>query len=373
MLSTKRKALINLKNIPGWRTKRKIVVFSVDDYGNIRMASQQAKQNLEKAGLNVNQNRFDQYDCLEDKEDLTQLFETLSSVKDQNGHSAVFTAFSLPANIDFEKIKQSGYKSYHYELLPETFKRLPGYEGTWELWQEGISKKLLFPQSHGREHLNLSLFTKRLKDKDSEVLTCLENESYAALTLNKNEVSYTGAFAFNKLEENQKLIKIAKDGLVQFEKVFGFKARHFTAPGVLAHHSLEEALASEGIEFIDVPIVKNEHQGNGFFKRKYHSLGEKNSVGQKYILRNCVFEPLLNPGENHINECLAEIEIAFRWNKPANISTHRVNFCGHIDPKVREKGLLALKKLLKRIVAKWPDVEFMTTVELGDLIRKRRN
>jgi hypothetical protein len=28
-----------------------------------------------------------------------------------------------------------------------------------------------------------------------------------------------------------------------------------------------------------------------------------------------------------------------------------------------------LKKLLSGIIKKWPEVEFMTTVELGDLIR----
>ena len=100
MLSYKRRALINLKNIYGWRTNRKIVVFSVDDYGNIRMASQQARKNLEKAGLDINQNRFDQFDCLEDRADLEQLYDSLSSVKDQHGNSAVFTAFAASSVLE---------------------------------------------------------------------------------------------------------------------------------------------------------------------------------------------------------------------------------------------------------------------------------
>jgi hypothetical protein len=371
MLSTKRRALINIKNIPGWSTKRKIVVFSVDDYGNIRMASQQARKNLEKAGLNVNQNRFDQFDCLEDKADLEQLYETLSSVKDQHGNPAVFTAFSLPANIDFQKIKQADYKTYHYELLPDTFKRLPGYEGTWDLWKEGMDKKLLFPQSHGREHVNINFLMGELEKKNPEVLACFNEESLAALSITDDRImSYERAFAFHDIAENKKLEAIAIDGLKQFEKVFGFKAQHFTAPGIYAHHTLEEALATEGIKYIDTSVYKTEHQGNGKFIKKYHKLGELNKAGQSYILRNCVFEPLMNPSEDHINECLAEIDIAFRWNKPANISTHRVNFCGHIDPQNREFGLKRLRLLLEQIVKKWPDAEFMTTVELGALINK---
>jgi hypothetical protein len=66
---------------------------------------------------------------------------------------------------------------------------------------------------------------------------------------------------------------------------------------------------------------------------------------------------------------MQQIEAAFRWNRPAIISSHRVNFCGHIDPANRAKGLGDLRVLLKKIVEKWPDVEFMSAGELSDLIR----
>ena len=68
---------------------------------------------------------------------------------------------------------------------------------------------------------------------------------------------------------------------------------------------------------------------------------------------------------------MQQIEAAFRWNLPANISSHRVNFCGHIDPKNRETGLKALKELLDAIVKRWPEVEFMSSDQLGDLISAR--
>ena len=368
MLSRKRKALVNLKNIPGWKTKRKLVIFSVDDYGNVRMASSEARKNLEQAGLNVAQNRFDRFDCLEDSRDLEQLFDSLSSVKDRRGNPAVFTAFALPANIDFDKVIESDYKEYHYELLPDTFKKLPGYENTWNLWNEGISKRMLLPQSHGREHIYLKYLRSAMLDKNEEVLSCLANKSFGALTILGKNVSYTGAFGFDSFSENETLIEIALDGLDKFEEVFGFKAEHFTAPGVYAHHILEEALISKGVKYIDALILKKEHQGDNKFSRRFNYLGKVNNVGQRYILRNCVFEPILNPSDDHINECLAEIEIAFKWNKPANISSHRVNFCGHIDSNNRDFGLKQLRKLLKKIVEKWPDVEFLTTVELGELI-----
>jgi hypothetical protein len=79
------------------------VVFSVDDYGNVRLDSKQARTNLDAAGLPI-YSRFDALDTLETKQDLEQLYTVLSSVKDKKGKSAVFTPFALPCNIDFEKM-----------------------------------------------------------------------------------------------------------------------------------------------------------------------------------------------------------------------------------------------------------------------------
>ena len=65
---------------------------------------------------------------------------------------------------------------------------------------------------------------------------------------------------------------------------------------------------------------------------------------------------------------MKEIEIAFCWHKPATISSHRVNYIGYLHPENREKGLRLLKELLSRMLMKWPDIEFMTSSELGDMI-----
>ncbi|MBL0012861.1 MAG: hypothetical protein IPP30_03640 [Flavobacterium sp.] len=111
MISKLKDSLINnLKNSIGWKTKRKIVVFSVDDYGNVRLHSKEARAKLDQAGLKV-YSRFDLYDTLETKQDLEQLYAVLDSVKDKNGRSAVFTPFSLPCNIDFEKWKRIIFKN----------------------------------------------------------------------------------------------------------------------------------------------------------------------------------------------------------------------------------------------------------------------
>lgn len=134
----------HLKNIQGWRSKRKLVIFSVDDYGNVRIASKKASDELKRSGI-LPVSIFDWYDSMETREDLEALFEVLTSVKDKNGNHPVFTPYALPCNIDFEAIEQNNYDDYRYELLPVTFEKLAAgdpkaYEGTWHYGRKVSAK-----------------------------------------------------------------------------------------------------------------------------------------------------------------------------------------------------------------------------------------
>jgi hypothetical protein len=359
----------NAKNALGRKTRRKIVVFSVDDYGNVRLDSAGARKRLDEAGLKV-LSRFDAYDTLETAEDLEALYETLRSVKDKNGRSAVFTPFALPCNIDFEKIIENDFSSYYYEMLPATFEKLGApYQKCMQLWKEGISEGIMVPQFHGREHLNLKVFEEKLSIRDNELLIALKNRSYTSISSSGySTISVTAAFEFWKMEENAKFLPIIKDGLECFEKVFGQRAVQFNSPGGREHPQIHAALREGGVKYIDTPWIKNEHQGEGKYKRILNFTGKKNRESQFYCVRNCLFEPSVKKSFDWVGYTLRQIETAFNWSKPALISSHRVNFCGHIDEKFRKQGLVELKSLLRKITSKWPDVEFMAAHELSELL-----
>lgn len=368
--------LLNVKNTIGWRTKRKIVVISVDDYGNVRLDSKKAREAMDRAGLKIH-SRFDTYDTLETRQDLEALYSVLTSVKDRHDRHAVFTPFAVPCNIDFEKVAETGYKSYYYELLPVTYEKLEErdsdtYSEAWELWRQGMDEGLMVPQFHGREHLNLNLFEDKLSQKDEAVLTALKNRSYSSISSEKNNtISPTAAFDFKHFEENRRFHEIIRDGLDQFEAVYGYRSNHFNPPGGREHPVIHKTLKECGVDYIDTPLIKTEHQGDGKLKKVINYTGKKNSEGQIYIVRNVVFEPTEDRGINWVDFTMKQIEAAFRWNRPAIISSHRVNFCGHIDRKNREKGLSALRELLKQITRRWPEVEFLPANELGDLVAGR--
>lgn len=372
-MSIKQALIDNIKNIYGWRTNRKIVVISVDDYGNVRLDSKLSREKLDKAGLKVN-SRFDALDTLETRLDLEMLYEVLTEVKDKNGRHAVFTPFALPCNIDFERMANEDYRNYRYEILPVTYEKLAAndpvaYESTWSLWKEGINKNIMVPQFHGREHLNLKVFEEKLANCDNEVLTALKNRSYTSISNSGySSISVSAAFEFWEIDENKRFDEIITEGLEYFETVYGYRASHFNPPGGREHPLIHKTLKANGIKYLDTPWMKYEHQGEDKYRRVMNYTGKRNNLGQVYQVRNVVFEPNYNSGFDWVSFTLKQIETAFFWNRPAIISSHRVNFCGHIEPDNRKNGLFALKELLQAIVKRWPDVEFMAANELGDLI-----
>ena len=374
----KQRILNNIKNSWGWKTSRKIVVLSVDDYGNVRLDSAKARENMNKAGLKI-ASRFDAYDALETRRDLEMLYGALSSVKDKNDRYAVFTPFALPCNIDFEKMAENNYENYFHETLPTTYNKLEAkdtdaYKGAWNLWKEGIAKGLMVPQFHGKEHLNLKVFEEKLAKKDNELLTSLKNRSYTSISSSGYAtINYTAAFDFWEYNENERFTKIITEGLDLFEEVYGYRSVHFNPPGGREHPVIHQVLKDAGIKYLDTPLIKKEHQGNGAYKKSINYTGKKNKLGMIYQVRNVVFEPTDTRGFDWVRYSMKQIETAFFWKKPAIISSHRVNFCGHIDPKNREIGIKSLKELLKKIVEKWPDVEFMAANELGDVISNKQN
>ncbi|MCZ4319919.1 hypothetical protein O4H26_13070 [Aequorivita viscosa] len=364
--------LNNLKNIYGWKTKRKIVVISVDDYGNVRLDSKKARDKMDKSGLKIH-SRFDVYDTLETREDLEGLYEVLTSVTDKNEKHAILTPFALPCNINFEAMASTDYQNYIYELLPETYKKLSSkdplaYDGTWNLWNEGIKKGLMKPQFHGREHFNLKIFNEKLKNRDRDLLIALKNRSNIGLpyTTFKN-LKYTAAFGFSEISELASLKEIAIDGVARFREIFSYGPSHFMAPTASVHDIVISALKPYGIIGYDSGIIHKEHQGDEKYLRSFNFTGKKNQSNQLVVVRNVIFEPS-SESSDHINKAINQISAAFYWNKPAIISSHRVNYCGHLDEKNRKIGLGQLRILLKEIVNRWPDVEFMGVDELDALI-----
>lgn len=359
----------NLKNIPGWRTPDKLVMFSVDDYCNVRLDSPAAKRRLIDAGV-VLANEFDCLDSVETRSDLERLFDVLSSARDAYGHPACFTCYSNCANPDFDELN-GGQGLYRYKTVEETFSRLSAeqphaYEGTWELWREGIREGLLRPQFHGREHLNIELINRQLISKDPILMASIKNHSMVGLQSEPSlpGVSFTAALAVADGSELELHKEIIQDGLRLFELIFGFPSSTFTPPATQINPRLYPFLDSVGLKAIDKPQRCMRKLDGSTYKREWNVLGRHSEYTHINLVRNVVFEPCKDMVADPVGYALSQIEAAFRWKKPAIISSHRVNFGGHIEPANRDQGLAALGRLLGGIVKRWPDVQFTTAENL---------
>jgi hypothetical protein len=334
------------------------------------MPSLAAFEKLSKQGLpltNGDAQRYNTNDTLANEADFSSLFEVLQSVKDAAGKPAVFTALSLVANPDFDKIRQNNFKEYFYEPVTTTIEKYYPGKNVFQLWLDGIKTKLFIPQFHGREHLNVAAWMKALQDNDSHTHAAFNESCWGFANRHPYGVKYQAAFDITDPAEIKEQHKIIKEGLQLFEKLFGFRASFFVPPNGPFNNKLEQTAAEEGIRFMSAAKIQQESLGYGKTKKRYHYIGQKNQHGQVYITRNCFFEPS-HAGKDWVQSCLEEIKIAFCWNKPAVISSHRVNYTGGLNENNRKNGLIQLEKLLKQIVSKWPDAEFMTSDKLGRVI-----
>ena len=365
---------VNISNIPGWRTKRHIVVIESDDWGSIRMSSLENFERMLKAGMAVHKSHYNVYDSLESNDDLMALMETLTKFTDKTGRHPVMTGVNVVANPDFEKIQQNGFSEYAYEPFTETCKKYSNHDQVYALWKEGIAQRLIVPIFHGREHLNVQFWMRTLRNGNKSALWGFENNVTGMPGINGEKLpDFQAAFNIDTVADLPYQKEVIQTGLDLFEQLYGYRSKYFVPTNGPFNNSLEKDLFDAGIKYINTGKKQREPLGDGQYRINTRYLGTKNQYGQIYLTRNCFFEPSANGDEspadwNWVDSCLKEIEIAFRWHKPATISSHRVNYIGYLHPENRENGLRQLSELLSRMLKRWPDIEFMTSSELGDLI-----
>src|SRR6056297_1626407 len=208
----------NYVNFRGWSTSRKIVVIESDDWGSIRISSKEAYEALVSKGYPLHKSKFSSIDTLECTDDLIDLFAVLEQYKDLSDNHPVITANALVANPNFECIRKDDFNQYHYETIEETYERY-GDPGLLKLWLEkGIKENLLYPQFHGREHLNPKKWLRLLRGGNQMELDAFDQQTLLGLsgahTLAKD--AYMAAFEYDSEAHKQEIEKITIDGLSLF-------------------------------------------------------------------------------------------------------------------------------------------------------------
>ncbi|REL23990.1 hypothetical protein DYD21_20340 [Rhodohalobacter sp. SW132] len=364
-----------IKNIGGWSTQKKLLVIESDDWGSIRMPSREVYETCLKAGYRVDQIAYERYDSLASETDLELLFDLLLSFKDSRGRHPVITANVLPANPDFDKIRESEFREYHYESVRDTLARYPEHGRCFKLWTDGLDQNIFFPQSHGREHLNVSLFMNALHKEDKDMRFAFKHGLPGSIPHGSNPAGgnkYVESLRYSDPEDKQHKLEIILEGLDLFEELFGYRSETFIPPNYLWSPDFNPAVSDKGVRYLQGKSKMKEPLHDGTVTYHSRKPGDRTAEGQYCLVRNAVFEPSLfkmNTG-NPVDQCLNDISAAFTHRKPAVICSHRINYVGYIDPENRDRNLIMLRELITAVQKRWPETEFITSAELGKRIEK---
>lgn len=368
--ATIRKYYVRFLNLLSASVPGRKVVFQSDDWGSIRMRSRDIYKLLKKDGFPVHECHYNRNDAIESNADLEMLFNVLLTFKDGYGRHPVFTANVVVCNPDFDRIREHNFQSYFCEPFTKTLRDYPSHDRVYDLYLEGIKQRIFFPQFHGREHVNIFSWMEDLRRKNSVSKRIFEYRMFTVHYLRGNrscKLEFLDTFGARSATETNSLYESLVDGIRMFQDLFGYRPVSFVAPCFIWDPQLERMLAEVGVREIQAGRVQRIPTASGYRIRRLYT-GMRNQFGLLYLTRNVFFEPSQDPRIDWVGSALGEIEAAFSLGRPAVISSHRVNYIGAIRPENRERGLRLLESLLKEILRRWPDVEFLTSVELGKLL-----
>lgn len=356
----------------GWRTKRHLVVIESDDWGSIRMPSREVYDEFLRRGIRVDRDPYCRYDNLATRHDLENLFEVLQSVKDKNGQPAVITANTLSANPVFDRIRESGFTKYSFEPFTETLKRDDAHSDAFHVWRQGMAAGVFHPQCHGREHLYVKKWLQALRKGDALTQAAFDLGTWGLTQQVDPSIHEYYMGAFNSCEETdiREFETVIDDALRLFRGIFGYASRSFIATTYEWSPKIEPFLAQRGVRYIQGTFQqKIPCDDDRTIKITYRGFqGTRTKAGLVRLFRNCFYEPSTKENHDWHGDCMKRVEIAFKWGKAANICSHRVNFIGSVDPSNTDRNLPEFGRLLHDIVGRWPDVEFVTSDQLGEII-----
>jgi hypothetical protein len=329
------------------------------------MPSKEVYTFLLNSGISLEKSHFSKNDTLADKEDLDLLYEVLLSVRDIKGNPVVITPVVNVANPDFQKIKESEFSRYYYEPFTETLNRYKLHSETFNTWIRGIELGIFVPEFHGREHIAVHFWLRKLQEGDKKLRLAFDHEFVYVPSIGVPSLinDFRAGFYFNNVDQIEFLEKSIFEGVALFKDIFGYTPRILVPGNGIFHSQLEPSVGKAGIKYLYITPLSRIQGKKGKMKLKFYWPGRQSSYGFRYYTRNCSFEPT-NPDFTGGDMTLKQIQLAFRMGKPAIISTHRVHFVGGINTSTREKGLNELSSLLRKIVKLWPETEFMSSAQM---------
>ena len=359
---------MSIKNFFGWKTKRKIIVFESDDWGSFRFKNKSIRDKyIRKFDSRLWMHNNDSFESFDD---LYALSEVLDSFKDSQNRSVCFTFLMNPSNPNFKKIEADNFKYFYFEPFLETLEKRQDGKQIFHWYKNALQENLIEVGFHGREHLNVKQWMSDIRNGNDVAIRSFNDRVWGLSKVYEPNVrsSYRATFDLTSKQDLGDLRTNIEEGIALLNDTFCQNTTYFLPPNGIYHLNLNPALVTNGIKFIGLPKLYNNPLEHRWYQKKLFWLGKKTNEKLTVITRNVMFEPGSPRHGNWIETALTQIAVAFKNKQPAVISTHRANYVGDLNTDNKKRGLDQLSNLLLQIKSKWPDVEFMTSSQLGHLI-----
>lgn len=156
------------------------------------------------------------------------------------------------------------------------------------------------------------------------------------------------------------------DEVQVYERIFGQPPRVVVPPTFVWTRHVEAAWARRGVQFVVTPGWRYVARGADALPGGDEGpfVNGDRAGGIVYLVRTDYFEPLRGRGAAHAVRAICR---AAQEGRPCVLENHRDNF---LDAAERDRSLAELDTLLTQALAAQPALRFLSTAELGRIIRE---
>lgn len=297
---------------------------------------------------------------------LANLREILARFKNKMGHAPVMALGVILATADTRRIRDTGGTMYFSSNLLE-----PLYIPLRDEIEAGMRQGVFSLHLHGMEHYwPQSLM--RAAVKDTSVRDWLQGSGIPSTESLPSplQARWTDASRLpSQALESEALHAAVSEEVSLFDTCFKNRPRVAVATTFVWTEEVEVAWANTGIDVIITPGTRytcREASGKPGCADKRMANGELNKRGQIYLVRDVYFEPMLgHRPERLVNDVRARVFLG----RPCLVEMHRFNFIGAAEKC--DSSLSILESALEQLWRTFPEIRFMTSLELADAMRTK--
>ncbi|HET9406075.1 MAG TPA: hypothetical protein VFO39_02455 [Candidatus Sulfotelmatobacter sp.] len=345
--------------VEGFYFDRPLLLIQSDDWGRVGVRDREGLELFQAAGLSLGERPYDFY-SLETAEDLSALRDVLKHRKDASGRSPCIGMNFVVHNLNFAPMEAEDFRQIHLLPLSDGLPREWSRPGLLESYREGMTEGLLCPALHGSTHFCRNA-VESVMAGSNERADLLKTLWRCGTPYIHWRMPWIGYEYWNPNERGDQFLSSEKQreligtSVGAFAKMFSKLPRSACAPGYRANLNTHSVWAEYGIR-----VAQN---GPGSSSPPHFD-----DNGLLHCYRNVEFEPAVDP-EFSLETCAEQASVCFQAGIPAILSMHSINLHSSIKD-FRSRTLQALGQLLDALVARHPDLLFISDEDLWELVQK---